>query len=155
MLADDVLFFLSVTNDQFSRIFAILLEFSNHSNCKLNMSKHQAFHIDSNRNCADKLFIDKGLKWPTKTFKHLGVLTPIKKCYDTAKIQLELNLVPLLNKTKNILSLWSSRNLTLIGKITIVKSLIIPRMIYKASILPLIIPRTFITKINKLLFKFI
>ena len=41
------------------------------------------------------------------------------------------------------------------GKITIVKSLIIPRMIYKASILPLIIPRTFITKINKLLFKFI
>ena len=67
----------------------------------------------------------------------------------------ELNLVPLLNKMKNILSLWSSRNLTLMGKITIVKSLIIPRMIYKASILPLIIPKTLITKINKLLFKFI
>ena len=56
---------------------------------------------------------------------------------------------------KNILSLWSCRNLTLMGKITIVKSLIIPRMIYKASILPLIIPKTLITKINKLLFKFI
>ena len=41
------------------------------------------------------------------------------------------------------------------GKITIVKSLIIPRMIYKASILPLIIPTTFKTNINKLLFKFI
>ena len=47
----------------------------------------------------------------------------------------------------------SSRNLILFGKITIVKSLIIPRMIYKASILPLIIPRTLIRKINKLLFK--
>ena len=61
-----------------------------------------------------------------------------------AKKLLELNLVPLLNKMKNILSLWSSRNLTLMGKITIVKSLIIPRtgMIHKTSILPQIIPRT-------------
>ena len=40
------------------------------------------------------------------------------------------------------------------GKITIVKSLIIPHMIYKLSILPVIIPRNFITKIIKLLFKF-
>ena len=40
------------------------------------------------------------------------------------------------------------------GKVTITKSFIIPRMIYKESILPLIIPRTFITKMNKLLFKF-
>ena len=64
-------------------------------------------------------------------------------------------LVSLLNKTKNILSLWSSRNLTSMGKITIVKSLIIPQMIHKASKLPQIIPRTFTTKVNKLLFKFV
>ena len=155
MFADDILLFLSGTNDQFSRIFDVLLEFFNHSNCKINLSKCQAFNIGSNRNCVDKLFIDKGLKWPTETFKYLGVLVPVKKCYDNAKKLVELNLVPLLNKMKNILSLWSSRNLTLMGKITIVKSLIIPRMIYKVSILPLIIPKTLITKINKLLFKFI
>ena len=82
-------------------------------------------------------------------------MVPVKKCYDNAKKLLELNLVPLLNKMKNILSLWSCRNLALIGKNTIVKSLIIPRMIYKTSILPLIIPRTLVTKINELLFKFI
>ena len=157
MFADDVLLFLLGTDDQFSRIFDVLLEFFNHSNknCKINLSKCQAFHIGSNRNCVDKPFIDKGLKWPTETFKCLGVLVPVKKCYDNAKKLLELNLVPLLNKMKNILSLWSSPNLTLMGKITKVKSLIIPRMIYKASILPLIMPKTLITKINKLLFKFI
>ena len=37
-----------------------------------------AFHIGSNRNCVDKPFIDKGLKWPTETFKYLGVLVPVK-----------------------------------------------------------------------------
>ena len=155
MFADDVLLFLSGTNDQFSRVFAVLHELSNHRNCKINLSKFQAFHIGSNKNCVDKPFIDKGLKWPTKTLKYLGVLIPIKKCYDNVKTLLELNLVPLLKKTKNFLSSRSSRNLTLMGKITIVKSLITPRMIYKASTLPPIIPRTFITKTDKLLFKFI
>ena len=129
IFADDVLLFLSSTNDQFSRIFDVLLEFSKHSNCKINLSKCQVFHIGSNRNCVDKPFIDKGLKWPMKASKYSGVLVPVKKCYDNAKKLLELNLVPLLNKMKNILSLWFSRNLTLMGKITIAKSLIIPRVI--------------------------
>ena len=155
MFADDVLLFLSGTNNQFFCVFAVLQEFSNHSNCKINLLKCQAFHIGSSRNCVDTPFIDKGLKWPTETFMYLGVLIPTKKCYDNAKALQELNLVPLLNKTKNILSVWSSHNLTLLGKITVVKSLIILRMIYKASMLPLIIPKTLITKINKLLFKFI
>ena len=66
MFADDVLLFLSGTNDQFSRIFDVLLEFFSHSNCTINLSKCQAFHIGSNRNCVDKPFIDKGLKWPTE-----------------------------------------------------------------------------------------
>ena len=53
MFADGVLFFLSGTNDQFSRVFAVLQDFSNHSNCKINLSEYQAFHIGSNRNCVD------------------------------------------------------------------------------------------------------
>ena len=81
--------------------------------------------MGSNRNCPDKSFIDKGLKLPTETFKYLNVSTLIIKCDDNAKILLELNLVSLVNKTKNIFKLWSSRNLILMGKIAIVKSSII------------------------------
>ena len=50
MFTYDVLLFLSGTNDQFSRIFAVFQDFSNHSNCKINLSKYQAFHIGCNRN---------------------------------------------------------------------------------------------------------
>ena len=78
MFADDALLFLSGTNDQFSRTFDVLLEFSNRSNYKIKLSKYQAFHIGSNRNCVDKPFIDKGLKWPTEAFKYLVVLIPTK-----------------------------------------------------------------------------
>ena len=64
--------FLSGMKQLFSRIFALLLEFANHGNCKLNLSKCQAFHVGSNNNCLAKPFIDKGLKWSTK--KCLGVV---------------------------------------------------------------------------------
>ena len=60
MFADDILLFLSGTNDQFSRIFAILQEFFTHSNCKINLSKCQVFYIGSNRICVDSSFIDEG-----------------------------------------------------------------------------------------------
>ena len=38
MFADNVLLFLSGTNDQFFRIIIVLQEFSNHNNCKINLS---------------------------------------------------------------------------------------------------------------------
>ena len=138
------------SNVQFSRIFAVLQKFSNQNNCKIYLSKYQAFHIGSNRNCVDKSLIDKGLKWPTETLKYLGVSIRIKKYNHNARTLLESNIVPFLNKTKNTLHLCFSRDLTLMSKITIVKSLIITRMIHKTSILPLIIPKTFATKFNKL-----
>ena len=113
MFANDVLLFLSGSHDQFSRLFATPQEFSKHSNCKINLSNCQAFHIGNNKNCVDMPFIDKGLKWPTETFKYLGVLILVKKCYDNAKTPLELNLVPLLNTTKNISSIKFFRKILL------------------------------------------
>ena len=100
MFTDDVLLFLLGTNDQFSPAIAVLQKFSNHSHCKINLPKCQAFR------CMDKSFINKALKWQMETFKYLDVSILIKKCDDNKKTLLELNLVPLLNKTKNILNLW-------------------------------------------------
>jgi len=79
MFTDDILHFLSGTNEQFQRIFYILNEFALHSNCKLNMAKCQAFHIGSNRGSSSKPFLDKSLQWSTDIFKYLGVLVPVKK----------------------------------------------------------------------------
>ena len=53
---------------------------------------------------------------------YLGLSIPIRKCNNNAKTLLQLNLVSLLSKTKNILNLWPSRNLTIVTKITVVKS---------------------------------
>ena len=41
------------------------------------------------------------------------------------------------------------------GKITIIKSIIIPKFVYKASNLPVVLPDSFIKQVNQILFKFI
>jgi len=52
-----------------------------------------------------------------------------------------------------MLNTWQQRNLTLYGKITIVKTLGISKLIYSASVLP--VPDHYSQEINKLIFNFI
>jgi hypothetical protein len=49
----------------------------------------------------------------------------IKLNYDEKKV-----------KIKNIIQSWSKRSLTLFGKVTIIKSLIVPQLTYLLSVLP-------------------
>ena len=55
---------------------------------------------------------------------------------------------------KAILNIWSSRSLTLLGKITVLKKLIIPRIIYEVSHLPIFLPVSFVNELNQILFRF-
>ena len=157
MFADDILLFILGKEDQFERIFTILHDFAIHSDCKLNMAKCQAFRVGSNRDSFDKPYLDKGLQWPKEIFKYLGISVLIKKSDGNDKKLMDLNCANVIDKTKSILNLWSCRNLTLIGKITILKNLVIglPQVTYKASMLPVIFPKNFITKINKLMYQFV
>lgn len=65
------------------------------------------------------------------------------------KINFEEKLVTL----KNILNQWTIRNLTLIGRICIVKTLTISKLGYNTSVLKL--PPNFAEKVNDICFKFI
>ena len=56
---------------------------------------------------------------------------------------------------KAILNIWSSRSLTLLGKITVLKNLIIPKIIFKVSHLPNFLPDSFVNELNQTLFRFI
>ena len=49
--------------------------------------------------------------------------------------------------------IWSSRGLSLYGKVTIIKSLIIPKFVYVSSLLPT--PKEVIKQLKQLLFKFL
>ena len=106
------------------------------------MNKSNAFYIRSSRKTIFKPFSTDGLTWQTNTIKYLGVNIPIN--HDDNISFFKENFLPILNEMKSILNIWTSRGLTLLGKITIIKSMVIPKLVYKVSNLPVILPDSFI-----------
>ena len=114
------------------------------------MSKSEAIHIGSLRNSDVFPFQDSGLRWRSNTFKTLGInfSLNVNSLYD-------LNFVPKLRQIEQTLNCWKHRYLSLIGKVTVIKSLLLPQLLYRFSVLCINIPKTFFKKLNHLFYKFI
>ena len=116
--ADDTTATLSDLNS--ARAFFDLLDtFKLLSGLAINYNKTESMRIGSCRNNVSKPF---GIKWPNEPIKALGVYY---SC-DLALLR-EKNCVENLDKIKKLLNLWSNRGLSLYGKVTVIKSLVIPK----------------------------
>ena len=63
------------------------------------------------------------------------------------------NFIERLDSVEKLINIWSARGLSLYGKITVTKSLIIPKFAYIASLLTT--PMGVIQELNRLIFKFL
>jgi hypothetical protein len=97
---------------------------------RVNLVKTEAIWLGSRRSCHGHLLLDKQLLWNfSGKFKLLGItfnLSESEKKKFTEKVQL----------VKKILSLWSYRNLTYIGKVTPIKTLALPIPVQRLTVLP-------------------
>ena len=66
----------------------------------------------------------------------------------------ELNFIPKINQIKKDITQWNMRNLTTLGKITIVKSLLLPKLTHLFFSLPSPTMET-IKSLNELFYKYI
>ena len=69
------------------------------------------------------------------------------------KLLKEKNFIERLDSIKKLINIWSSRGLSIYGKVTIIKSFWIPKFVYMCSVLPT--PKEIVNKLNQLLFKFL
>ena len=67
----------------------------------------------------------------------------------------EKNYANNINNLQPTLNLWSVMDLTLLEKITDLKTLVIPKHTYKATYLPIHLPKKFVKRLNRVLFSFI
>ena len=125
-------------------LFNLLDVFRKLSGLKINTSKTEGMWVGSLRNNKSKPF---RIKWSGEPIKALGVYS-----YDT-KILHKKNFIGRLDSVKNLVNLWSSRGLTVYGKVTVIKSLIIPKFVYILSLLPA--PQEIVQELNQILFKFL
>ena len=142
-LADDTTLFLK-DKQSLENALQILQHFHTCAGLKLNKTKTQAMKLGSCNNIdVEKLGI--GVVEETKT---LAIIVT----KDSKEIN-ERNFVEKYEKVKNLLNMWRARNLTLKGKVTLVKNKVLPMVLYTASML--YIDKETVTKFDKLFFSFI
>ena len=127
-LADDTSIFVNSKADV-RKALNIIEEFGTLSGLKLNRSKTEGLWIGKLKHCKDKL---EDIKWSDNYVKCLGIYFG----HDKSECQ-KLSFNKLLQKSQATLDSWRKRNLSVLGKITVIKSLIIPNITYLASVVDL------------------
>ena len=146
--ADDTAIFLNGSEDSLSATFDELGWFAKYSGLAPNISKCHAMWIGKMAYSTEKICPDLPLNWVTK-LKLLGVvLKPDCKNMVDENVKLKKDSI------LRTIAMWKNRNLTLVGKITVVKSLLLSQITHLISSLP-DPSEKLINEISSILFTFI
>ena len=148
--ADDTQLFLEGTEKSLNSAISLLENFAHCSGLKINFEKSECYKIGSIRNNNRTIKTYKTIKWSKGPINVLGIKIPITNRDDIFK----LNIQDKLTNIKSTFNLWNTRNLTLIGKINIIKSQILSKLTYILTVLP-IFPKHYLEEIQRMIYCFI
>ena len=142
IFAEDLTTF--VKNTTSFRLLVMLLENFGNIGLKRNEKKKEAYWLGSLHAAPE----DIGISTLNKPMKILGI-------YFTCDWQTyqELNFESIIKSFKKSINLWNWRNLTLLGRIQIIKTYAMPKFMFRAAQIPL--TRDIIKEINTVLFQFV
>ena len=124
MYAHDTTVFLRDT-ESISHLLKLLDQFKTVSGLEVNASKTEAMWFGQWKNRRDTPF---NISWPVDPICALGVFFS----YDATKAA-KLNFDEKLRSMEKIFNIWKNRKLTLIGRINIVKTLALSKLIFNSS----------------------
>ena len=127
------------------RVFALLKKYANYSGLKVNVEKTEGMWLGQQKGCLDEPL---GIAWPKIPIKALGIFHSYnkEKCIDS-------NFNDKIEKLIKQLHWWKARNLSLSGKILIVKTLGVSKFALVASLLH--VPEKIMKIVNSIIFNFI
>ena len=147
--ADDTTLFIDGSESSLQYTLNVLEIFGSLSGLKMNLSKTRMLWIGKKKGCKEKINCGRLLNWDSNNFSLLGIT------FDP-----NLSNIPLINynnaiiKIENTIASWKKRSLTPLGKITVIKSLILSQLNHLFMSIPL--PgKGFCENLNKKLYNFV
>lgn len=130
--ADDTSIIMDGTPQSYDGILRVLDFFAQVSGLKINFTKTKMVWIGSKKFSKDVFHHSRWkLSWNNLNFELLGIKFSVK--LDEME---ELNYLPKLSEIRRLINQWKLRKLTPIGRITIIKTLIIPKLNHLILALP-------------------
>ena len=146
--ADDTTLFLDGSKASLQGSLRVLNRFSQISGLKLNVTKTEVLWFGSLSGKTDVLFPERKLKWTTNKMKALGTYFSTK-----AEEAWKQNFQEKIEKIRKLTENWSFRRLSLLWKVTVIKTLLASQLVYILTPLPTC--HMAIKEINDLLYKFL
>ncbi len=143
-LEDDTTLYLSDIKSLTNSI-DFITKFGKSCRLKLNKDKTEAFWIGRDLNKKDKPL---GLRWTQGLIKCLGIW-----CGPSVEGAIQKNFDEKIKKVKTLLNIWSQRRLSLKGKVAVLRSIVLPQVLYVST--TLYIPETVQAEIDNLFFEFL
>ena len=147
--ADDTTAFLDGSNQSFVELFTTHDGFGDISGLKLNYDKTCNVWAGSERNSQTQYLPHRKMTWNPERFKILGLWFT----NDLTKMA-EMNMIDKFNEAKKLFSIWLKRSSTPLGRVAILKSLILSKLVYLWILLPNP-PHSMIQQLQRMCFYFV